>query len=101
MKYAVNVDISKKSKEEFLQLCTKSEICDKKKILEYMKSFKVYGYSTAYVLDVVNQEETALNEVSFTDGDYLWSSSWIYHFEKYNLKLNDDFIAHVLSKVSE
>lgn len=25
----------------------------------------------------------------------------IYHFEKYNLKLNDDFIAHVLSKTSE
>ena len=98
MKYAINVDISKLSKKEFLELCTSDEIDEKNRILKYLKSFEVCAYSTAYVFDVVSRNETVLDEVIFTDGEYEWSSSWIYHFEKYNLKLNDDFIAHVLSK---
>lgn len=99
MKYAINIDVSKKSKEDFLKLCTKNEIENKDYVLKYMKSAKVDAYSTAYVFDVVNNDETTIDEVLYSDGNYLWSSSWIYYFEKYNLKLNDDFIEHVLSKI--
>lgn len=35
------------------------------------------------------------------DDKYAWRSDLIYYFEKYNLKLDDDFIAHVMSKTSE
>lgn len=31
-----------------------------------------------------------------TDGAYFWTSDIIYHFEKYNYLLPDEFVAHVL-----
>lgn len=99
MKYAINADVSKKNKEDFLKLCTENEIANKNDVLKYMKSVKIDAYSTDYVFDVVTTKKTTIDEVIYSDGEYLWSSSWIYYFEKYNLKLNDDFIEHVLSKI--
>ena len=43
--------------------------------------------------NVVNDSDNA-----FYDGEYTWYTPEIYYFEKYNLKLNDDFIEYVLSK---
>lgn len=34
----------------------------------------------------------------FDDGNYMWTSEEIYHFEKYDLKLNDEFIEYVINK---
>ena len=33
-----------------------------------------------------------------TSSEYCWTSEEIYHFEKYDLKLNDDVIRYILSK---
>ena len=34
----------------------------------------------------------------YTDGEYSWTSEEIYHFEKYNLELNEDFVKKVIEK---
>ena len=34
----------------------------------------------------------------FDDGFYSWTNEEIYHFEKYDLKLNDDFIEYIINK---
>lgn len=96
MKYAINSNLRKLSKADFLKLCTPKNIPNKNKILEYLKSFDAEYCSAALVYDVVTGKETQTDELGFTDGEYTWYSSWIYHFEKYNLKLNDDFIEHIL-----
>lgn len=36
-----------------------------------------------------------------TDGTYHWSNVLIYYVDKYNIKLPDDFINHILSKSME
>lgn len=38
--------------------------------------------------------------VYYSDGKYEWNSAEIMYFEKYNLKLNDNFIQHVLNKTN-
>lgn len=38
---------------------------------------------------------------TYDDGSYCWTNEEELLFEKYDLKLNDDFIAHVMSKTSE
>lgn len=101
MKYAISSGIRQLSKTEFLKRCTDDAIDSKDKVLAYMKSFEPEYCSTAYVDDIVTGAETGIDELGFFDGEYTWYSHWIYHFEKYNLKLNDDFIAHVLSKMNE
>lgn len=35
-----------------------------------------------------------------SDGVYRWGESLAYYVDKYNLKLPDDFVSHVLSKSS-
>ena len=101
MKFAISTSIRNLNKEELLKRCTDGAILEKNDILEYLKSFSPNCYSSALVNDILEDQETDISEVGYTDGEYIWYSSWIYHFEKYNLKLNDDFIAHVLSKLSE
>lgn len=83
-----------------MKRCTADKIDNKDRILAYMKSFEPECFSSAFVVDIVEDFDTQIDDVGFTDGEYTWYTSWIYHFEKYNLKLNDDFIAHVLSKVA-
>lgn len=105
MKHIVCFDIDDISKEMFSGFCTESDILNKDTILNYVRSYMEPGThlfaTTACVTDIVTGEETETPDNGFTDGEYLWYAAEIYHFEKYNLKLNDDFIAHVLSKMSE
>lgn len=100
MKYAISSSIRYLSKEDFLKRCTDADIDNNDKIVQYMRSFEPECFSSAFVIDIVNGFDTQIDDTGFTDGEYTWYTSWIYHFEKYNLKLNDDFIAHVLSKIA-
>lgn len=81
--------------------CTTRPIDGKDSVISYMKSGHKKWFTTACVQDIVTEQETDIPDTGFTDGEYLWYAAEIYHFEKYNLKLNDDFIAHVLSKTGE
>ena len=72
---------------------------NKSVVLEYMKKNEAEAVQSRTMMDYISG--TALNGSveCFTDGKYFWTSEEIYHFEKYNLKLNDDFIQYVLNRL--
>ena len=73
----------------------------KEAILHYLKSAQLYAYGTGILTDAFSKEPVSKVERynnSYSDGEYEWYDSEIYHFEKYNLKLNNDFIQHVLNR---
>lgn len=50
------------------------------------------------VIDFQTNEWTNIENLDYETDDFYWNTSDIYHFEKYNLKLNDDFIEYVLNR---
>ena len=48
--------------------------------------------------DEITGKDVNLSVEGYEDDAYYWDTRYIYHFEKYNLKLNDDFISHVLAR---
>ncbi|MCR5484548.1 MAG: hypothetical protein K6F09_03025 [Clostridiales bacterium] len=75
------------------------KIKDKNIILNYLYSCPRTWFTTGRVIDHVKnvQIETRVDNVR-SDGEYEWSETDIYHFEKYDMPLNDEFINHVLNK---
>lgn len=72
---------------------------NKKKILDYMRKFPPVAFTSAPVYDKFSGEIVfEANNMHF-DGIFAWFESEIYHFEKYDLKLNDDFIDQVLNNI--
>lgn len=98
-KYILNFDIDTLTADKISEHCTKHPIDRKDEIISYMKSGQKEWFTTACVYDIVTKQEIDIPDTGYTDGEYLWYATEIYHFEKYNLKLNDDFIEHVLSKI--
>ena len=80
------------------EMISKNGIPEKNKILQYLKSFEPDCASGMTLTDEVTGNDTDLSVNGFEDGTYFWDTRHIYHFEKYNLKLNNDFIKHVLSR---
>jgi hypothetical protein len=74
-----------------------SAIDNKDKVLSYLKNGKDDGVRCSGVYDYVKDEPNLDTVRLFTDGEYFWDSEEIYHFEKYNMALNGDFIHKVLS----
>ncbi|MDO4459457.1 MAG: hypothetical protein Q4C42_05160 [Clostridia bacterium] len=73
-------------------------IPDKALILEHMKSGTLYGYTTAKVIDIVKSVEISeMFDFLYTDGEYSWSATEIYHLEHYDIPISDEFIEHVKS----
>ena len=58
---------------------------------------KIIGYHLNET-DYISGEKLSDSVTRFNDGEYCWTSEEIYHFEKYDLKLNDDVIRYILSK---
>ncbi len=99
MKFIRNKPVREISNDEMEDNFLSLEIKNKSQILSYMKSFlEPSAYTSQPVIDrFTNQELDEINN-AFSDGTYTWYADEIYHFEKYNLKLNDDFIEYVLEK---
>lgn len=72
----------------------------KENILKYLLDRKyVVCASTKRVYDAISKSDVdRYCQVYYSDGEYEWNSSEIFYFEKYGLKLNDDFIERVLSQ---
>lgn len=66
----------------------------KKTILAYMKKQNVFSYTTAPVIDVYTGEKVVDYDNGITDGEFYWHESTVYYFEKYNLKLKEEFIEY-------
>lgn len=62
-------------------------------ILVYLTSFKPKWITSARIIDKVSGE-AAMDIVNnfFSDGEYEWRDSNIYHFKKYNIPLSAEFI---------
>lgn len=73
-------------------------IKNKERILRYLKSGKTKFISPSAIVDIFTGKTVNIELCIYTDGAYAWSSETMYYFEKYNLKLNQDFIDFVLSK---
>ena len=71
----------------------------KELVLRYLKNGKVVATAAGRAYDFLTGEEILGEYLLYSDGVFEWSSSLIYYFEKYNIKLEGDFISHVLSKV--
>ena len=73
----------------------KTEVPKKHEILKYMKSFEADVVCPALVRDEVTKKETKLTLIYYTDGEFLWDERVIYHFDKYNISLNEDFLKKI------
>lgn len=72
----------------------------KQTILNYFHSFDsdytvVACAATDYITGIKIGSESVK---TYNDGNYFWTNEEVHLFDKYDLKLNDDFIKHVLSK---
>ena len=70
----------------------------KEKLIEYMSDKDFLDWvSSARITDRITGEKVeSICQLDYNDGEFEWSSSEIYLLEKYNLKISDEFIEHVL-----
>lgn len=88
-----------KNSDELKSYFDKLENPNKKKILSYLKNSSFESScTTEKVFDYVEKKITDIPMVSYCDNKFYWDDREIYYFEKYNLKLNDDFIEYVLKR---
>ena len=71
-------------------------IKDKEKIVKYLENGIVVATSPGIITDVLSPNNEVIgNETWYTDGKYIWCSELSYYIEKYNLKLDDEFINYI------
>jgi len=97
-KYIFDKSIEELKKDELLKFTSNFAIDNKDVILSYMKRFSECAFTSAPVKDIFSGELVCNANNARTDGVYQWYENEIYYFEKYNLKLNDDFIEYVLKR---
>ena len=71
-------------------------IKNKEIILHFLKSFTPSWYTSARVSDTVSGESVEKCNNIYFDGVYEWTEEDIYHFETYNLQLDETFVQYVL-----
>ena len=98
MKYITEADIDDVSKNNFKSYLSEKPILYKNDILKYLRSFSECAFTSEPVKDKYTDEIVYDADNARSDGEYIWYESEIYHFEKYNLKLNEDFIKYVLKR---
>lgn len=79
-------------------LIGQEELAGKKKILEYLKSFEADCAAGMSLQDEITGEYVDSGVLGFEDGQYYWDTREIYHFEKYNMQLEDEFVKYVLNR---
>ena len=79
-----------------IYVCTPLDIKDD--ILGYLTSFKSKWITSAQIIDKVTGEAVMdIVNNSFSDGEYEWSASGIYHFKKYNMPPCAEFIEYFIN----
>lgn len=96
--YIFDHSIKELRKEDLAKATGKIPIDGKEKILAYLKRFPECAFTSAPVKDAFTGNVVYDANNARTDGVFQWSESEIYHFEKYNLKLNNNFIEYVLNR---
>ena len=75
-------------------LIQEEPIKNKEEVLEYLKKGKIVAYAPGRVKDVVSGKYIDGDLCCYTDGTYEWRSDTIYYFDKYNLRLDEEFILY-------
>ena len=65
-------------------------------ILKHLRSGEIVAVSPSFITDVISGKKTKNQLMMMTDGVFEWRSDIVYYFDKYNLKLPDNFINTVL-----
>ncbi len=73
------------------------ETQEKKRILSYLRSGTVVSAAPGIMKDVLNGEPTGREMLVYSDGQYAWKSDVIYYVEKYNMRLPEEFIDHIMT----
>lgn len=100
-KFVENKSINKMTQEELAKNTGDKAIKNKDIILSYMTQFPPCAFTSQPVIDKFTGKTVFDANNARSDGVYTWYESEIYHFEHYNLKLNDDFIEHVLNQINK
>ena len=98
-KYLTNIDVNEMNIVQLESITSDTPIEHKQEILMYLKSFPECAFTSQPVYDKFTKQNLDSVDNAITDGIYTWYKSEIYYFEKYNLKLNNDFIEYVLDKI--
>lgn len=68
-------------------------------ILKYLKSLPPKAVAAGHFTDLfTGQEVQGEDECYFESEQWWWTTQDIYHFEKYDMKLDDDFCKYVLEQ---
>lgn len=70
-------------------------------ILQYLKNGMDAGVRCSSVFDYIKKEYRPRTIHLYTDGEFFWNDEDIYHFEKYNLQLNEEFINKVFQNIEK
>lgn len=92
------IELDTNEKNHIIEMISSEPIPQKEIILGYLKNGQDNGVCCSSVYDFIESHSVPRTIHRYKDDIYEWDDSEIYHFEKYNLRLNDDFIKHVLSK---
>lgn len=94
-------EMSKKFTDSIKDNISDVPIRNKGTVLNYLRRGKTLCASTGYVIDAFTGKNSFVRNQMYSDGMFSWSSKVIYYFEKYNLKLPQDFIDYVLNKYAD
>lgn len=76
------------------------ETYDKVQIIAYLKSQRRVAGCPRAAIDCVTGKEISPSFSVYTDGEYDWCDFLIYHIEKYNIRLPEDFIEHIMRRAA-
>ncbi len=79
---------------------TDKETYDKAMVITYLKSQKRVSGCPRAAIDCVTGEEISPSYSVYTDGEYDWCDFLIYHIEKYNVLLPQDFVEHIMRQAA-
>ncbi len=79
---------------------TEKETYDKEKVIAYLKAQKRVSGCPRDAIDCVTGEKISSSYSVYTDGEYDWCDFLIYHIEKYNVLLPQDFVDHIMKQAA-
>ena len=74
---------------------------EKNILVDYLKNRGELFEAGGYVKDIVSDSFVKIEDGGYRDGEYEWSTQDIYHIEKYDAAVRDDFLSHVLNDGAE
>jgi len=75
-------------------------ITRKAELIAYLKSGEVISAAAGRAKDLLTGKRIPEEWLTYTDGVYHWDTSVVYHVDKYDMALPDEFITHALGILS-